>query len=52
MPQEFDNCIKRGGKVRTVKVKGSSKYFHICFIGGKSFRGEIKENKSGKRKPN
>jgi len=29
MPKAFDRCIKRGGKVFTVKV-GKNKYVHGC----------------------
>jgi len=44
MPKEFDNCVKRGGRVRTKKLKGG-KYIHICFIDGKSFAGHVKNKK-------
>jgi hypothetical protein len=29
MPKDFDNCVKGGGKVRTIKA-GGNKYMHIC----------------------
>lgn len=45
MPQAFDNCVKLGGRVRTKKLKGG-KYMHICFKGGKSYAGYVK-NKIG-----
>ena len=41
MPKEFDDCVKNGGKVRTKKLE-ADKYMHICFIGGKSYAGEVK----------
>lgn len=44
MPIKFDNCRKRGGRIRTKSLKGG-KYMHICFIGGKSFAGEVKKRK-------
>lgn len=47
MPKEFDNCVKRGGRVRTKSLKGN-KYMHICFIGGKSYAGHVKTRKQGK----
>ena len=40
-PQDFDRCVKSGGKVRTKKLKGG-KYIHICFKDGKSYAGEVK----------
>ena len=51
MPKAFEDCIKRGGRVRTKKL-GSGKYMHICFIGGKSYAGEVKIGKSGSGKGN
>ena len=44
MPKDFDNCVKRGGRVRTIKPKGkdSSVYMHVCYLGKKSYAGEIK----------
>lgn len=44
MPKEFDDCIKKGGKVRTKNV-GKGQYMHICFMGGKSYAGEVKTKK-------
>jgi putative hemolysin len=44
MPAMFDNCVKKGGKVRT-KTLGKGKYMHICFLGGNSYPGEVKEYK-------
>ena len=42
MPKEFDECRENGGKIRTKKLKGG-KYVHICYLGGKSFSGEVKQ---------
>jgi hypothetical protein len=41
MPAAFDSCVARGGRVRTKKLSGN-RYMHICFIGGKSYAGEVK----------
>ena len=41
MPQGFDNCVKNGGRVRTMKLKGN-KYMHICYKDGTSYSGEVK----------
>lgn len=48
MPRAFRSCIKRGGRVRTKKLSGR-KYIHICFIGGKSFAGEVKRRKTRRK---
>ena len=40
MPKAFENCIKRGGKVRTKKLK-EGKYIKICYIDGKSYAGHV-----------
>lgn len=45
MPVGFQNCVKRGGRVRTIKPK-KGKYLHICYLNGKSYRGEVKKAKS------
>lgn len=44
MPKGFDNCVKKGGRVRTLKLMGR-KYMHVCRIGGKSYSGHIKTKK-------
>lgn len=44
MPAAFTKCVKSGGRVRTKKLSGG-KYIHICFIGGKSHAGEVKQAK-------
>lgn len=40
MPADFDACVKKGGKVRTINVN-DSQYMHVCYIGGKSHHGEV-----------
>ena len=44
MPIQFENCRKRGGKIRTQKMS-KNRYRHICILGGKTFLGEIKRKK-------
>lgn len=41
MPQNFDKCIKDGGKVITKNLE-NDKYIHVCYIHGKSYSGEVK----------
>ena len=45
MPAAFDKCVKQNGRVRTKTLKGG-KYIHICFKGGKSFAGHVKQKTS------
>ncbi len=40
MPKEFENCVKRGGKVRRKSLK-DGRYINICYINGKSYAGEV-----------
>lgn len=48
MPKEFNQCVRKGGSVRTVsgpnKNHGLKKgeYRRYCFLKGKSFAGETK----------
>lgn len=50
MPTEFLKCVRtKGSKIRTVKPS-PGKYLHICYIGNKSFPGEIKETKKEKKR--
>jgi len=44
MPESFENCVKKGGRVRTKKIDKNS-YMHICFLNGKSYPGEVKKYK-------
>lgn len=46
MPEAFDKCVKRGGRVRTKKLS-DGRYIHVCFIDGKSYAGHVKEKKKG-----
>ena len=41
MPEGFDNCVAKGGKVRTKKI-GKNKYMRICWLNGVSYAGEVK----------
>lgn len=50
MPKAFMECAKKGGRVRTKKLKGD-KYMHMCFKDGKSYAGEVKTSKSRGKKP-
>jgi len=48
MPAEFENCVRKGGRVRTIsgpsKKFGLSKdqYVRLCFLKGKTYRGEVR----------
>ena len=44
MPKGFDNCVKRGGRVKTLTLKGN-KYMRVCWLNGKSYSGHIKTKK-------
>ena len=48
MPAAFDKCVRSGGRVRT-KELGKGRYIHICFKDGKSYSGEVKTKKKGKK---
>ena len=39
MPAAFENCVKRGGRIRSKRVS-KTHYIKICFINGKSYVGE------------
>ena len=47
MPAKFDWCVKNKGKVRTVSLPGD-KYYHVCILNGKKYRGEVKKKKAKK----
>lgn len=51
MPQAFLDCVKQGGRVRTKRLN-KTEYMRICFIGGKSFAGEVKKYKKVLRQKN
>ena len=44
MPKPFDNCVTKGGKVRT-KTLSKGKYKRVCTIGGKTYEGYIRTKK-------
>lgn len=48
MPKAFDRCVRRKGRVRTLKLSGG-RYRRICYIGGKSYLGHVKTKKKGKK---
>jgi hypothetical protein len=45
MSVEFDRCVKNGGRIRTKKLS-KGRYMHLCFLGGKSYAGEVKTKKA------
>lgn len=49
MPQDFVNCVKNKGQVRTVNPKPGV-YMHVCFLDGKSYSGEIHHTKEKSEK--
>lgn len=44
MPKAFEACVKKGGRVITINPK-KGKYLHVCYIGGKSYSGEVHTSK-------
>lgn len=44
MPKGFENCVKKGGRVRTKKLSGN-RYVRICYLNDKSYMGEIRKKK-------
>ena len=50
MPEDFEKCIKNGGRVITKKID-DKKYIHICYDkNGKSHAGEVLYKKKTKKK--
>ncbi len=48
MPQDFDACVKEGGRVRTKKLSGG-RYIRICYDKqGKSHAGEVRQGEGDK----
>ena len=45
MPAAFENCVKKGGRVRRKTLSGG-RYINICFINGKSYAGHTKKSKT------
>jgi hypothetical protein len=46
MPVGFNKCRSAGGRIRTVKPSGGT-YMPVCFLGGKSYHGEVHHKKAG-----
>lgn len=48
MPKVFDDCVAKGGKVRTISM-GGGKYRHVCYgpKGSKPALGYVKKAKGG-----
>jgi phage I-like protein len=45
-PADFDKCVRKGGRVRTISVKDHpDQYMHVCYLNGKSYAGEAKTKK-------
>lgn len=44
MPRAFENCVKKGGKVRTKKLK-KGRYQYICYLNGEAYPGEVHKKK-------
>ena len=44
MSEGFDKCRSGGGRIRTLSFAGG-KYMHICYLNGKSYKGEMKKKK-------
>ena len=55
MPAGFTNCVKKKGRVRTVKGPNrkfklaAGEYRHTCFLGQKMFLGEIHKKKKRRK---
>lgn len=49
MPASFEKCVREKGRVRTIKPN-PSEYLHICYKDGKSYHGEVKKTKTGKKR--
>jgi hypothetical protein len=48
MGKKFDQCVKSGGRVFTVKPTKTT-YLHICKKNGKSYSGVVKHDKPKKK---
>ena len=44
MPAAFERCRKAGGRIRTKKLN-DTQYMHICWLGNKSYPGEVHTKK-------
>lgn len=48
MPKSFDNCVKAGGRVRTIHVAGKrTECLKVCYKNGKSHAGHTFHCKPG-----
>jgi len=45
MPKGFEQCRKRGGRIRTEVLSGG-RYRPVCYLGKKRYPGEIHKKKS------
>lgn len=43
MPEDFESCVEKGGRVRTRKL--DNKYIKFCFLDNKSYASEVKKRK-------
>ena len=48
MPKAFEECVKSGGRVRTINPK-AGRYMPVCFKGGKSYAGEVHTKKKRRK---
>jgi len=44
MPADFLACVAQRGRVRTKKLP-KGRFIRICFLGGKSYPGEVRKAK-------
>jgi hypothetical protein len=49
MPKDFDQCVKAGGRVRTIEPK-KGRYIHLCYKGGVSHHSYVHKFKPVLRK--
>lgn len=50
MPKAFNRCVNaEGSRTRTISLPGG-KYMHVCYMNGKSYRGEIHKKNNSKKK--
>ena len=49
MPEDFERCVRNGGRVRTKKLP-NGKYIKLCFLNGKSYSGEVHTKETIKKK--
>ena len=49
-PANFDRCVRRGGKVKTIKPRPDV-YIHVCYptSGGAPIHGEVKKIENKKK---